>query len=111
MPQYGKYRASFDLTDFGETENFESLLEEFDMMLVEEDDDGFLWESVQHPLALKTCNNPITGIRAGRGKEPEEGYASYMHITGESQFVHALCDQIEHHAVYIKGQSRGEWSV
>jgi len=108
----GTFPASFDLTDFGTADAFREVL---DACGLEENDaysgDGFEWVSSDGSLALHTYNHPISGEHYREGKEPEAGYASYIHLLGDVDSVRQAYNEIQANAEYVKGQTLGEWGV
>jgi len=121
--------AGFDLTDFGNSENFAELLATFDLSpdmyynpdhydpvpdpqyskvdKRPEDPDRdygvFVWAN--RNVALITGNNPLTGEYSNPDmRQKEEGYASYIGISGEEGAVREIYDAIKQRANHIKGE-------
>lgn len=109
-------RASFDLTDFPSPEAFRTVLEQCglseDGPVPEqfEDWDGWVWSN--DDVAVHTYANPLTGERAGMpDRTPEPGYASYVHLIGESDAVDDVFRTVEKYASYIKQPFPSTWGV
>ena len=101
----GDFRASFDLTDFGSTEAWRDLCDEYGLERVEFDaTTGYEWVNEDGSLVVQTSANPITG-------ETREGYASYIHIHGEIDQVRAFYNAVHARATHVKDSWLGEWGV
>lgn len=114
----GEFRASFDLTDFGDAETWLDAVENFDFEEAEvEYDKGtdstsecFVW--FNEDLTVRTYANPRTGERAGMPERtPEPGYASYIHVVGDEEAVTEFYEWVKMRAEHIKEASLGKWVV
>ena len=112
----GDFRASFDLTDFGSTETWRDLCDEYGLERVEVDaTTGYEWVNEDGSLVVQTSANPITGQKEQDGidmfGETREGYASYIHIHGEIDQVRAFYNAVHARATHVKDSWLGEWGV
>lgn len=101
-----KVDYGFDLTTFENAANFLTTLELSGLSTTpKKNSDGyFVWSG--DGLEMVTANNPLTGENDDSRRGKEEGYASYMGITGEPEKVKKLVSQIKKVAVY-KDESPG----
>lgn len=111
-PEADRAEAGFDLTDFGSAETFEKLLAALDLPADEnpklqkdptEDRDNGLYVWANDSLALITANNPITGTYSDpEMRHDEEGYASYIGLSGTPAAVDEAYEVILDRAEFIK---------
>jgi hypothetical protein len=100
----------FDLTDFGNSSVFISLLKKHSLFngykrIGKKDDYTFSWKNSS--VEIRTGNNPIIGQYRSKNRENERGYASYVGIKGEKSAVLSLASDIRNVAS-IKGESEYE---
>lgn len=114
----GGFKASFDLTTFGDAETWQAAMGRFGFAHDEYRKSAgtghtarrFLWHNDE--LVVQTCNNPLTGeYYDPEMRNPEEGYASYIHVIGEEAAVAAFYEWVKEHAQHIKEASLGKWVV
>lgn len=110
--------AGFDLTTFGDARTFRVFLKdvglhpEADFVEVDKAPDepdrtyrNFVWAN--EDLALITGNNPLTGEYSDPSmRRPEEGYASYVGLSGTETAVDAAFSAVKAYAQHIKEADR-----
>lgn len=109
--RFGDYEASFDLTDFGNSESFVRVLEDLNLHPVEEyfrlsfgnneanDRYVYLWANSEGMIVAG--NNPITGDYSDpEARQNQPGYASYIGIEGTREFVDSALVSIVGYADY-----------
>lgn len=110
----GNEKAGFDHTDFGRPKAFVRVLNEAginagDYVRVDAsgDDDrdyyNFVWFCDEGFIV--TGNNPITGEYRNPGRGSDPGYASYMGVEGEADFVATVVAAVKENAEHIKQHS------
>ena len=120
MPNVDCDEYGFDLTDFGDPEEFSNLLRARDLEpgsndkahfdVVSKDPDepdqrvAFVWSNPQ--VALITGNEPLSGVYNSAGMRPDKpGYASYMGVSGLPIAVNELVGAIRERSTHVKGSS------
>lgn len=118
----GMYEWGFDLTDFRDKDDedsvkgecrFKELLSEYGMELVSKSDKGYVWKNKKYEwfgsIVMVTGNNPITGEYCRvmeRGNE--KGYLGYVGVSSDSGvFLQEFINEFRKKACYIKGESNG----
>jgi hypothetical protein len=92
----GGYEWGFDLTSFVDENDFQELLNKFDMELVSKKDREFLWED-KGSILMVTSNDPLSG---------EKGYLGYVGIRCKSpERLQEFINEFKKKACYIKGES------
>lgn len=98
----------FDFTSFGDAETWQSICDEFDLVLTElPERKKYAWEGPD--LYVVTNANPLTGVLE-HGQQKEAGYASYMAAEGEQETVRRFFAIVHERAAHIKGFSLGTQS-
>jgi len=112
---HGEYNeeAGFDLTDFGNVENFINCLKDIGISPhlnyfrvqkgVEYGKASYLYCWANDELLIVTGNNPITGdYSSPNGRTNEKGYASYIGIEGRDMACAKALDSIKEYAENYK---------
>ncbi len=108
----GEFKASFDLTDFGSSSSFREVMDETELERNwKYTGRGFEFIGINEDVTVHTYNNPITGESDGPVTDRSHGYASYIHIIGDTDRVSEVYTAIIEHSRYTKGKSLGEWIV
>jgi hypothetical protein len=110
--------SGFDLTDFGSVITFSNVLRAHDLEPGSTEEAHFdvvdkapnrpdrkraLFAWSNPSVALFTGNNPLTGVYSNPDmRSPEEGYASYVGISGREDAVQALYDDVRDRADHVK---------
>ena len=98
----------FDLTNIS-SDNFKKILDEFELDYKSRKkfkSYGWVWKNDK--IEIVTGNDPVSGEHATGRREDEKGYASYVGISGEDEYVEKAAKMFKELSEWMKGQN-SEW--